>query len=84
MNYTHVSRWIRGFHPTRDTLDFEHRLPDDWTATRLQVLLGRPSDDPMYGDYPIDEAQAARLGTALGIDLLALNLNLFVEADAER
>jgi hypothetical protein len=48
--------------------------------TGLQILFGRPNDDPMYDAYPVTEAQRASLKNLLGKPLDPSCFDCFVEA----
>jgi hypothetical protein len=78
-----VSRWVRGFDPTRGELVVEFRLPDSWTTERLRAVLGASKDDAMYDSYLLGAVHAKLLGDSVGQDLASYGLEFFLETDAD-
>jgi hypothetical protein len=77
-----VRRVLRAFHRDQpDDLAGEWPI-EDLSLADLQQLFGVAPEDPMYGSFPVTEAQAGQLAQAAGTAVDLRQYDYFIEADA--
>ncbi len=73
-----ILRFVIAYRRSNDQA--QEKLPLHMALAGLQLLFGRPKDDPMYDAYPVTEDQRATLEKLLGKSLDFSRFEYFVEA----